>query len=434
MPEKNKIEIRSGEVQEILGGVPSWIVRYGILLFIVIFSILISFSFMFRYPDILRSKIVVTTENPPATIIARATGKIDSLFVVDNQKIEKGQIIAVIEASAEFNDVLNLESLLIKVQPALDTLDFSLMKGFNSTLQLGTLQELYSVLLTKNKELELFTSQNYFQQLNVQLDEQISMSNQLYDRQFQQKEAVRKEFEIKENNYLRQRKLLASEVSSNLELEKVTSEKHAKEAELNGLRSRLSQEKINISNLRTKKIENNKAYEELKNQHESALLEAFNNLKSAVINWKLTYLMTSPIEGTITFNKFWSDNQNISEGDKAFTVVPDDLGETIGKVELPVRGSGKVKPDFTVIVKFDNFPYIEYGMVRGQVKNVSLVQEDNFYTVDVTFPNGLTTNYGNNLEMQNQLTGQAEIITEDLKLIQRFFNPLKALWKERVKN
>jgi hypothetical protein len=29
--------------------------------------------------------------------------------------------------------------------------------------------------------------------------------------------------------------------------------------------------------------------------------------------------------------------------------------------------------------------------------------------------------------------GEAEIITEDLKLIQRIFNPLKALWKKRVK-
>ena len=35
--------------------------------------------------------------------------------------------------------------------------------------------------------------------------------------------------------------------------------------------------------------------------------------------------------------------------------------------------------------------------------------------------------------MQSQLMGQAEIITEDLRLIQRIFNPLKSLWKERIK-
>jgi HlyD family secretion protein len=71
--------------------------------------------------------------------------------------------------------------------------------------------------------------------------------------------------------------------------------------------------------------------------------------------------------------------------------------------------------------------------VRGKVKSVSLVPEDSFYMVEITFPNGLVTNYDNKLQMQSQLMGQAEIITEDLRLIQRIFNPLKSLWKERIK-
>jgi hypothetical protein len=155
--------------------------------------------------------------------------------------------------------------------------------------------------------------------------------------------------------------------------------------------------------------------------------EAFKNLKSEVSSWFLTYVMRSPIEGTVSFNNFYAENQNVSEGDRAFTIVPDDVGQVIGKVELPVRGSGKVKVGFDVNVKFDNYPYMEFGMVRGKVKNVSLVPENNFYMVEVEFPDGLVTNYDNDLQMQNQLTGQAEIITEDLRLIQRFFNPLKAL-------
>ena len=156
-------------------------------------------------------------------------------------------------------------------------------------------------------------------------------------------------------------------------------------------------------------------------------------MKSEVSTWELTYLLRSPIEGTVTFNKFYSENQNISEGDRAFNIVPANLGEVIGKVELSVRGSGKVKEGLNVNVKFDNYPYMEFGMVRGKVKGVSLVSEDNFYMVEVEFPSGLVTNYDNELQMQNQLMGQAEIITEDLRLIQRIFNPLKALWKERVR-
>jgi len=156
-------------------------------------------------------------------------------------------------------------------------------------------------------------------------------------------------------------------------------------------------------------------------------------MKSEVSNWFLTFLIRTPIGGTVSFNKFYAENQNISEGDRAFTIVPDDLGKVIGKLELPVRGSGKVKDGLDVNVKFDNYPYMEFGLVRGKVKSVSLVPEDNFYMVEVEFPNGLVTNYNRDLQMQNQLIGEAEVITEDLRLIQRFFNPLKELWNEREK-
>ena len=56
------------------------------------FSLIIIFSFIFYYPDILRSNIVVTTENPPATLVARATGKIDRLLRVISAEKNSGLI------------------------------------------------------------------------------------------------------------------------------------------------------------------------------------------------------------------------------------------------------------------------------------------------------------------------------------------------------
>jgi multidrug resistance efflux pump len=433
MNDDSKIEIRSGEVQEILGGVPSGLVRYGILVFAVIFILIILFSFIFHYPDILRSKIVVTTENPPATLVARATGKIDQLFVKDKEKVEAGQMIALIENPANYMDVLQLEDLLNLLQQHFDTLNFSPDVRLSKTLQLGPIQEYYSQFLTKFEELKEFTQRNYYTLREASFREQARNARILYDRMWEQKNAVDKEYQIKLRNFERQQKLVAGEVIATTELEKAEAEMLSKKSELDGIRSDLAQKQIDISELDQKIIENEKEYHDLKVQYESALMEAFNNMKSASSDWFLTYLLRSPIDGTVSFNKFYAENQNISEGDRAFTIVPDDLGEVVGKLELPVRGSGKVKEGLNVNVKFDNYPYMEFGMVRGTVKSVSLVPEDNFYMVEVEFPNGLVTNYNHNLQMQNQLTGEAEVITENLRLIQRFFNPLKALWKERVK-
>lgn len=433
MVDEKKIEIRSGEVQEILGGVPSRIVRYGILMFVAIFSLIIIFSFIFYYPDILRSNIVVTTENPPATLVARATGKIEKLFVADKDHVQSGQTIALIENPADYNDVLELQQMLRDVQPAFDTLNFTVSHRFNKSLQLGAVQEYYSQFLTHYDELNEFYQRNYYALKEASYKEQLKNARILYDRLWEQKVAIDKEYQIKQRNYERQKKLLAGEVVSSAVLEQAESEMLSKKSELDGIRSTLAEKQINISELDQKIIENEKEYHDFKIQYESALIEAFNNLKSQASNWLLTYVLRSPIEGVVAFNKFYAENQNITQGDRVLTIVPEDIGEVIGKMELPVRGSGKVKEGLDVNVKFDNYPYMEYGLIRGKVKSVSLVPEDSFYMVEITFPAGLVTNYDNELQMQNQLMGQAEIITEDLRLIQRIFNPLKSLWKERVR-
>lgn len=429
---KGGIEIRAAEVQEILGGVPSWIVRYGTLMFVAIISLVVAFSFIFNYPDILRSNIVVTTENPPATIVARTTGKIDQLFVKDNERIGSGQLIALIENPAVFRDVQELKAIISSVQPYFDTMNFHPPVKFNKNLQLGTIQQYYSDFLTKYDELLVFFNQEYYERKVESLREQQKMAGVLYNRLQEQKNAIEREHQIKERNYERQKRLVAGEVISTTELEKAESEMLSKESELNKMLSELAQKQMDITKLEQEIIETEKIHDDLRSKHQAGLLENLNNLKSQVSNWELTYLMRSPIEGMVTFNKFWSVNQNVTQGDNVFTIVPENVGALVGKVELPVRGSGKVEPGLDVNVKFDNYPYMEYGMVRAKVSNVSLVPEDNFYMVEVYFPNGLVTNYGEDLTMQNQLNGNAEIITQDLKLIQRIFNPLKALWNERV--
>ena len=57
------------------------------------------------------------------------------------------------------------------------------------------------------------------------------------------------------------------------------------------------------------------------------------------------------------------------------------------------------------------------------------VPDEKNYLAEVAFPNGLVTNYGKKLPLLPEMTGTAEIITEDMRLIQRFFNPIKSLIK-----
>jgi len=57
----------------------------------------------------------------------------------------------------------------------------------------------------------------------------------------------------------------------------------------------------------------------------------------------------------------------------------------------------------------------------------------NNYTIDIALPAGLKTNIGKVLNFTGELSGQAEIITDDRSLFERVLSPLKYLLREHAK-
>ena len=53
------------------------------------------------------------------------------------------------------------------------------------------------------------------------------------------------------------------------------------------------------------------------------------------------------------------------------------------------------------------------------------------YTVEVVFPEGMRTTYEKELPMIQQMDGTGEIITEDMRLIEQFIQPVVSLFKNR---
>jgi len=128
----------------------------------------------------------------------------------------------------------------------------------------------------------------------------------------------------------------------------------------------------------------------------------------------------------VTFNSIWSEHQNVRQGEKVMTIVPDNEVGMIGKIRLPMRGAGEVSIGDPVHIRFENYPHQKYGMVKGEVSNVSKVPQDDFYNVEVTLPEGLNTYYNITLEFRQNMQGDAEIITDEMRLLQRIFNPVRS--------
>lgn len=158
------------------------------------------------------------------------------------------------------------------------------------------------------------------------------------------------------------------------------------------------------------------------------LRTATEQLQTELKSWERNFLLVSPIDGTVNLMGYWSDNQNVNNGDIVFSVVPSLQSMVVGKLLLPIKGSGKVQVGQRANVRLNNYPDQEFGYLEGRVEHISDTPDPNGnYVVELRFPNGLVTNYGIQLPSNRQLQGNAEVITEDIRLIVRFFNPIKKL-------
>ncbi|MDG4945597.1 HlyD family efflux transporter periplasmic adaptor subunit [Weeksellaceae bacterium KMM 9713] len=160
-----------------------------------------------------------------------------------------------------------------------------------------------------------------------------------------------------------------------------------------------------------------------------SLLQAYDQLKKSLTQWDQTYLLRSSINGTVSFQNFWGENQFIKPGEVIFTILPkkEDL---LGRLVVPAQNSGKIKPDQKVIIKLDSYPYQQFGVIEGSVKNISLSPNaEGNYFVEISLPHDLKTSHNEEIEFNKEMRGTAEIVTENLRLIERFFYQFRKIFQ-----
>ncbi len=420
--EEKMIELRSEEVQEILGRPPRWILRWGITLLFSVVLLLFVGSWFYKYPDVIVSDITVTTENIPATLVAKSSGKIIKLFVSDKQIVQQNQILAVVENSASYNDVIKLDSLLQNFisDTILKTKPFE-------NLILGDVQPSYISFLKSCNDYNNFVQLNLLERKIELLKQQIEIQNQYYNRLNKQSEFQKEDLEIAKTEFKRDSSLFVGKVTAESEFSKSKSAFIQRKQIYESAITNLLNVKLQISQLEQQIVELQLQIQEQNKQYTQAVEQSFNTLQNSVKQWKQQYLFISSINGTVAFTTVRSENQNVTIGDKVFTIIPEKESRMIGRIIMPMQGSGKVMIGQKVNIKFYNFPYMEFGMVIGKVKSISLISSESNYIVEIDFPNGLKTNYGKVLLFSQEMKGSAEIITEDIRLIERLFNPIRAL-------
>jgi len=424
------VELRSEEFQEVLGGVPPWILRWGITVLAFIFIILLVGSAVIKYPDVLSAQVVLTGSTPPAVIVSHASGKLKELYVTDNQEVRIGTFLAVIDNPALTEDILFLKKLLTTI-PYSEVTDLP-----PENLRLGSLQSAYSTFRTSLYEYMEYKRLSYYPQKIAMTKKRKIQLEEQYNSLLNQQQLTEKQLNLAYNKFQRDSILNMKGIISNEELE-ITQNAY--------LQSLLTFENI-ISALNNMQIQIGQQYEsqldighqdiEIKNDLQTRLQSQVSQLLTEIQTWEFNYVLKSPIEGKITFTNYWVINQNIVSGSEIFTIIPDSTIQMIGKAMLPVIRSGKVKSGQKVNIHLQNFPEHEYGILHGTVKHISLAPtqtgETVYYSVEIVLTDGLITTYKKKLPYMATMQGQADIITEDLTLLERLVLPIKKILTENM--
>jgi multidrug resistance efflux pump len=425
MPDEKEIELRSEEVQEILTRIPHWMIRWGSIVVSGVIFMLLFATWFIKYPDIVSAPIVITTNIPPEKVIAKTTGKIETILVQDKAMVLENAPLAIIQNTANYQDVFLLKKLLETYANGTD-FDFKLL----STAQLGDIESAYAgfhaacIANDLNNDLQPYKVEG-----NAQNSESVQISARLAILQ-EQKSLNENELLLQKNDVNRYEILFNKGVISAQDFENKKLGYLQAEKSYRGLLSTISQLKSalidNSKNSKSTKINGTKEEVNL----ESNKTQAFYQLKKVIKDWELSYVLQSSVTGKVSFLQIWTANQTIAAGDAIFAVIPTLEKGYIGKLKAPALNSGKIQVGQEVNIRLTNFPDSQYGMLNGKIKNISLTPDkDGNLWVDVILPKKLETSYHKTIPFQQEMSGNAEIITEDLRLTERLLYQFRDVFR-----
>lgn len=419
------IELRSEEVQDILSRAPVWMIKWGNTLLVLIICIGFALSYFIKYPDVVAGRAIISTNVPPVFVKSNASGRLAKMFFENGSNVKEGELLAEIDnpvpstAIDSLRVFLKSASLYMKDSSRLDFREVNPSNLFDATpnvLRLRNYLEDYNTFIfDQGAMLELNDLENKLK-ANLEfsrISKREATLNELVIKNAKEKfEMIQEEYKL---GYVTKLRFLNAESDFNQSLKQEESIKRSvimTELAVEDLKGQIRYFRINR--------ELSGKSQRQKIQQEMASLENY------VIKWNNDYAVKSPANGKINFLGRLKVNQLITKGDPLFAVIPPS-GEFETILEIPVQGAGKVKIGQKVRLKIDNYPHTEFGVVYGTVSGIALLPRKDIYQVKVFLEKGLMTSYKIPLDYGPEMQGTAEVVTEDLRLIQRLFNSLRSI-------
>lgn len=165
-------------------------------------------------------------------------------------------------------------------------------------------------------------------------------------------------------------------------------------------------------------------------QIQARLAETRNLLASAQTQLEERFLY-APVDGVVLSSSIDHSGEVIQAGQTLAEVAPSSA-QLVLSAKLPNKDAGFVELGMPVQVKFDAYPYQEYGLISGKVTSISpdtkLDQQlGEIYKVEITLERNYVTEDQQKIYFKPGQTASAEIIIRRRRIIDIMLDPIRQL-------
>ena len=430
-PEKRSSK-RSEELDGIIDKMPMTFGRWVAIavLFFAFMSLL--FGWIIKYPDTVTGEIKINAQNATVRLVTNAAGNLHLFSHKAQDEIKKGEYIAVIQNPARTEDMRRLSEIISEKDFTEDQL-LQLKDTFPDKVSLGEVNLKYYSFLAALKIKVDYRKGNVYEKQKENIQADIEWKKQIIKDSENAQKAAQERMEVARKWLSRYESLNKKEVATyEYEVDQVKSNYLMLVQEVQNIRREISSVRMQIAEAYHQLAQLNIEQKEKELKLQVDILSSFQDLKGNIAAWEQKYALKAPFDGKLEYLKFLSEGKFLQAGEEVFGVIPKEH-EIFGQVLLPASGAGKVKKGSKVAIKLDNYPYMEYGYIEGNVSSISLMTQPQktekntieTYLIQVELPNGLKTNYGKHLDFKYEIGGTADIIVKKRRLIERIFDNLR---------
>lgn len=413
-------------VREIISKNPSWAIRYGTTIFFLILIGLLILSYVIKYPDVITARCQLTTSSPPQKIVTKRSGDL-VLLKNDMDFVEEGTPIGYIRSSTDYVQGFKLREVLKQPRENLiKSQDF--LHLLRSTDQLGSYNSSVNDLV---KSLDNYSFNKRMNPIGREIEviqRQILKNQELLSQKKKQRRIVEKEYELISKDHSRNKHLFNQNVISEKDFDESTRVLLGSENSIESLSGEVINLEMNLISLEKTLVQFDNQFSNNNLVLVQSINNTFDNLKNTLNQWWDEMVLMSTFSGKLIFHKPMRNNQFIQANTHVLSVIRDKGYEIEAVAIISTVNSGKVKQNQNVHIMLDDYPYEEFGVIKGKVNNFSNLTVDDSYLVKISIDSSnLKTSYHMNLNYRSEMVGTAEIITDDLRLIERFFYQLRKL-------